>query len=77
VYYSWFVQADYVFYPWLQGAARYEEVTPGDRSVPSQRTCVFNVSGLVRANIKAVAEYQRDLREGNNHSLNLILRFAF
>ena len=26
---------------------------------------------------KAIAEYQRDLREGNNHSLNLILRFAF
>jgi hypothetical protein len=77
VYHSWFVQADYVFYPWLHGAARYEEATPGDRSVESQRTAVFNVSGLVRANIKAIAEYQRDLRQGTNHSLNVILRFAF
>jgi hypothetical protein len=76
-YHSWFVQADYVFYPWLHGAARYEEVTPGDRSVPSTRTGVFNVSGLIRANIKAIAEYQRDLREGENHSFNVILRFAF
>jgi len=76
-YNSWFVQADYVFYPWLHGAARYETVTPGDRSVPSTRTGVFNVSGLIRANIKAIAEYQRDLREGENHSFDVILRFAF
>jgi hypothetical protein len=76
-YNSWFVQADYVFYPWLHGAARYETVTPADRSVPSLRTGVFNLSGLIRANIKAIAEYQRDLREGENHSLNVILRFAF
>lgn len=76
-YDSWFIQADYVFYPWLHGAARYEAVTPGDRSVPSLRTGVFNVSGLIRANIKAILEYQRDLREAKNHSLDVVLRFAF
>ena len=76
-YNSWFVEADYVVYPWLHGAARYEEVTPGDRSVLSLRTGVFNVSGLIRANIKVIAEYQRDLRESDNHSLNVVLRFAF
>ena len=76
-YDSWFVQGDYVFYPWLHGAARYETVTPGDRNVPSLRTGVFNVSGLVRANIKAIVEYQRDLREAKNHSLDVVLRFAF
>jgi hypothetical protein len=76
-YNSWFIQADYVFYPWLQGAARYETVTPADKSAQSLRTGVFNVSGLIRANIKAIAEYQRDLREGDNHSFNVILRFAF
>ncbi len=76
-YDSWFVQADYVIYPWLHGAARYETVTPGDRSVPSLRTGVFDVSGLIRANIKAILEYQRDLREGKNYSLDAVLRFAF
>ena len=76
-YDSWFVQADYVFYPWLHGAARYETVTPGDRGVQSLRTGVFSVSGLVRANIKVILEYQRDLREAKNHSLDGVLRFAF
>ena len=76
-YDSWFVQADYVFYPWLLGAARYETVTPGDRSVQSLRTGVFSVSGLIRANIKAMLEYQRDLREAKNYALDAVLRFAF
>jgi hypothetical protein len=76
-YDSWFIQADYVFYPWLFGAARYETVTPADRSVPSVRAGVFSVSGLIRANIKAILEYQRDLREARNHSLDAVLRFAF
>ena len=76
-YHAWFTQADYVIYPWLQAGFRYETVTPADVSVPSLRTGVFNVSALVRANVKAMVEYQRDLRQGENHSLNALLRFAF
>jgi len=76
-YHAFFLEADYVFYPWLHGAARYEELTPGDRTVPSIRTGTFTVSALVRANVKAMLEYQRDLREAQNHSLNAILRMAF
>ena len=44
-----FVQADYLAYPWLQAGFRYETLTPADRSVPSLRTGIFNVSALVRA----------------------------
>ena len=76
-FHALFTQADYVIYPWLQAAARFETLTPADRSVPSLRTGVFNLSALIRANVKATVEYQRDLREGVNHSLNAILRFAF
>ncbi len=76
-YDSGFVQADYVIYPWLLAAARFETVRVGDRSVPSLQTAVFNLSGLIRANVKAMVEYQRDLRTGQNHSLNVLLRFAF
>ncbi len=76
-YKAWFAQADYVVYPWLQGTFRYETVTPGDRSAPTLKTGVFNVSALVRANVKAMLEYQRDLRQGQNHSLNALVRFAF
>jgi hypothetical protein len=38
---------------------------------------VFNVSALIRANVKAFVEYQRDLREGDNHLWSVFLRFAF
>ena len=76
-YHAWFTQADYVVYPWLQAGFRYETLTPADPSVPSLRTGVFNVSALLRANVKAMVEYQRDLRQGDNHSLNALMRFAF
>jgi hypothetical protein len=76
-YHSFFAQADYLVYPWLQAAARYETLTPGDRTVPSLRTGVFNLSALIRANVKVMAEYQRDLRDGENHSFNVLVRFAF
>lgn len=76
-YHAWFTQGDYVIYPWLQASARYETVTPGDQSVPSLRTGVFNLSALIRANVKAMIEYQRDLRMGTNHSFDAVVRFAF
>jgi hypothetical protein len=76
-YHAWFTQADYMIYPWLEATGRYETVTPADPSVLSLRTGVLGVSALIRANVKAMLEYQRDLREGTNHSLNAIVRFAF
>jgi hypothetical protein len=76
-FHAWFTQADYVVYPWLQAGFRYETVTPADPAVQSLRTGVFNVSALLRANVKAMVEYQRDLRQGDNHSLNALFRFAF
>jgi len=76
-YHAWFTQADYMLYPWLQASGRYETVTPADPEVPSVRLGTFNVSALVRANVKLMVEYQRDLRQGDNHSLNALLRFGF
>jgi hypothetical protein len=76
-YHAWFTEADYVFYPWLHGAFRYETLTPADPNVASLRSAVFNLSALIRANVKGTLEYQRDLREGRNHSLNAVVRFAF
>lgn len=76
-YDAWFTHADYMLYPWLQATGRYETVMPADGSVKSLRTGVFALSALIRANVKAMLEYQRDLRVGDNHSLNAILRFGF
>ena len=76
-YHAWFTQADYMLYPWLMAAARYETLTPADTGVPSLRMGTLNASVLVRANVKVIVEYQRNLREGANHSLDALLRFAF
>ncbi len=76
-YDAWFTQADYMIYPWLEGTFRYETVRPGDRTVPSLRTGVLSASALIRANVKFQVEYNRDLQEGRNHSLDAIIRFAF
>jgi hypothetical protein len=76
-YHAWFTQADYMIYPWLQASGRYETVTPADPAVQSIRIGTLNASALVRANVKLMVEYQRDLRQGDNHSLNALLRFAF
>ena len=61
----------------MQGTFRYETVKPFDPSVLSLRTGVWNASALIRANVKAMLEYQRDLREGRNHALVGLVRFAF
>jgi hypothetical protein len=76
-YHAWFTQADYMIYPWLQASGRYETVTPADPAVQSLRIGTLNASALVRANVKLMVEYQRDLRQGDNHSLNALVRFAF
>ncbi len=76
-YHVWFTQADYVIFPWLQASGRYESLRPGDSTVPTLEIGTFNLSALVRANVKAALEYQRDLRNGDIHSLNALLRFAF
>ncbi|HVC21366.1 MAG TPA: hypothetical protein VNE16_14930 [Vicinamibacterales bacterium] len=76
-YDAWFTQGDYMILPWLQGTFRYEDLKPGDPTVPSLRTAVLNASMLIRANVKFMLEYVRDLRQGQNHSFDAIVRFAF
>ena len=75
-FHAWFTQADYVFYPWLQAPFRYETVTPADS--PSQASAP--VSSRKRADSRqreSDGGIRRDLREGDNHLLNALLRFAF
>jgi hypothetical protein len=76
-YDAWFAQADYVILPPLQVSLRYEHLRPGDRSAPSIRTVNANASFLVRANIKAMLEYNRDAHDAKNYTLATVLRFAY
>jgi hypothetical protein len=76
-YNSWFVQADYVLRPPLQLSLRYENLRPADRAAPKVEALNANFSFLVRANVKAMLEYHRDLKDSKNYSLNTLLRFAY
>ncbi len=76
-YDAWFVQADYVIQPPIQASLRYEQLRPGDPSAVTQKVLNANLSFLVRANIKAMLEYHRDLRDSQNYQLATVLRFAF
>jgi hypothetical protein len=75
-YDAWFVQADYVIKPPFQVSARYENLRVADPTVPSIRILNANFSFLIRANIKAMLEYRRDLRNSQNYTLATALRFA-
>jgi hypothetical protein len=75
-YDSWFAQADYVIAPPFQVSARYENLRVADATVPSIRSLNANFSVLIRANIKAMLEYHRDLRNSQNYTLATVLRFA-
>jgi hypothetical protein len=78
-YNAWFVEGDYVFYPWLMGAVRYEWLEPSDRRRPDFERITANVTVLVRANVKTFLEYQKniggDLKD--DYLLRAVLRFAF
>ena len=76
-YDTWFAQADYVIVPPFQLSLRYENLRVGDPAVPTIKTLNANASFLIRANIKAMIEYNRDLRESQNYTLAAVLRFAY
>jgi len=74
---SWFAQADWVIVPAFQLSARYENLRPGDPSVPVLKTLNANFSFLARANIKLMLEYRRDLHDSLNYQIAAVLRAAF
>jgi len=76
-YSAWFAQADYVIRPPFQVSLRYENLRPGDPQAATQRALNANFSCLVRAHIKAMLEYHRDLRDSQNYQLSTVLRVAF
>jgi hypothetical protein len=76
-YDAWFVQADYVFKPTLQGSLRYENLHVADPQVAALQFLNLNFSWLVRANIKAMIEYRADLQDSENYTLAGVVRFAF
>lgn len=78
IYKGWFTELDYVFYPWLHGAFRYALLDPSDPRRPNFKRVTVHGNALVRANVKAFVEYQRNLGEGDDdYLIKGALRFAF
>jgi hypothetical protein len=74
---AWFAQADYVIAPPFQVSFRYENLRPADSSVDTLQVFDANFSFLVRANIKLMLEYRRDLHDAQNYQLATVLRADF
>jgi hypothetical protein len=73
----WFVEADYVVNPTLQGSVRYEDLRVADPEIETLHFLNMNVSFLVRANIKALLEYRADLQDSKNYNVAGVVRLAF
>lgn len=74
---AWFIEADYVVYPWLLPGLRYEMINPEEGS--STTRLVPNITALIRANIKTFAEMRIDPDAFNKDKVDLTLglQFAF
>jgi hypothetical protein len=77
IYNTWFVEGDYVLLPWLQPAVRYEWLDPANKDAPNFKRIVPNLTVLVRANVKAYLEYQRNLDENDDYALLAGMRVLF
>lgn len=75
-YDSWFLQGDYVIKPPFQVSLRYEQLRPADPAASKLELLNANFTYLMRANVKTMLEYRRDLNEGKNYELDAVLRFA-
>ncbi len=76
-YRTWFAEGDYVLMPWLHGALRYEWLRPAREGAADFKRLVPNLTALIRANVKASIEYQRDLGERDDYLVLANLRVAF
>lgn len=76
-YDAWFAQADYVIRPPFQVSLRYENLRPADPAAETLKFLNANASFLIRANIKAMLEYHRDLHDAQNYTIAGVLRFAY
>ncbi|MBI1991718.1 MAG: hypothetical protein HYS71_00560 [Candidatus Omnitrophica bacterium] len=75
---SWFVEADYVVFPWLQPAIRYEQVTYDKTFARDRDNLVLSLLLWPRANIKLALEGLITLEDSDaNSQLLADLTYAF
>lgn len=75
---SWFLEADYVLFPWLQPAIRYEQVNYEKGFARDRDNLVLSLLMWPRANIKLALEGLITLEDSDGNSQLLAdLTYAF
>jgi len=75
---AFFVEADYVFYPWLIGVVRYDNAkTKNSEIINEVKDVVASAVFAIRANIRFVAEHQHFLDNTGNNITQFNLDFLF
>ncbi len=80
--FTWFVEADYYFKPWLIGYGRYEELSYNNEERQSEagiKRAVVGTAAYVRANVRLVSEFVVDAESNGTtgDTFNALLDFAF
>ena len=77
----WFAESDYVFYPWLIGALRYDMVLfksgENDAETTDAKRLVPHLTILPRANMKFVLESPINLKDTDEVSILVGFDYAF
>lgn len=74
-YNAWFIEVNYVYYPWLLPGLRYEMINPVVGSGTTR--IVPNITALFRANIKVFAEMRINPKEFDKDHLDLMFGLDF
>jgi hypothetical protein len=77
IYNTVFVEGDYVLLPWLHAGLRYEWLNPANEDAPNFKRIVPNVTALVRANVKAYFELQRNVGANDDYTALGGMRVVF
>jgi hypothetical protein len=81
---AWYLQGQYVIYPWLIGLARYESTKDGTETLfgtdKIETTLIPALVSMVRANVKVTLEYRRPLTDYSARKVDeehMLLRVNF
>jgi hypothetical protein len=77
IYNTIFLEGDYVVLPWLHAGLRYEWLNPANEDAPNFKRIVPNVTALIRANVKAYFELQRNVDTNDDYTALGGMRVVF
>ncbi|MBI3787306.1 MAG: hypothetical protein HY276_03525 [Ignavibacteriales bacterium] len=76
---AYYLQGNYVFYPWLIGLVRYEweDKDTDKEDVKPVNAIIPGITVMARANVKMVFEFKKFLDDANKNNDTFVLQFNF